>query len=195
MAALRESDSFFEGTIQHVLGGEVAFLTMVLDKKGEAEMYFGRWFAMGRQQTFVLTIDKVDSDTSAVTIISSPTLPVTVLRGTLDAKSGCIAGEALEDGVTSGHFHLKPTVARVELTDTDGDHLVFVRVLGAGIAEYCNGKLVVASLKQLEVNESSGYCNDGGGSFTIRAEDRASKLQELKFLLSQADVPVMLGRC
>jgi len=183
---LRGKDSFFVGQVQHEAFGPAAVpITLVLtDLKPEG--YLGRWEAMGQVEPILLTVDKA---TWAVHI-QDQDKGTTVLQGKLDLHTGAISGEMFQDGVGGGWFRFEPQVARVDLTDTDGDHLSFVRLPGGGVAEYCNDAVVIAAMNHIRMDEGSGECQDPTGSFTIPAACRAAKLLELKALFEQAGVVI-----
>jgi len=189
-AALQGKHSYFKGTIYHTsFGPKELSLKLMLDKV-EGDQYLGRWVVMGHAEKIALTFDPA---VGAVTIrVQGPKL--TVLQGKLDSKMGSISGEVIQAGVSGGRFHLEPGVAQVELTDTDGDHLVFVRLLGGGVAEYCNGELVMAALRGLSINKHSGLCDDGEGSFTCPPESRSATLGDLETFLRQESVAITLTK-
>jgi len=180
-AALGGNHRYFEGTIQHPsFGAEEVELTLIIDASGEEGHYSGRWTAMGQTETVAIVLDAA---LGSVTIKDQCT-QATVLQGSYDSLTGTLRGEVHQDGVGGGHFELEAQIARLELIDSDGDRLVFVRLLDGGIAEYCNGKLVVASIMKMRVNRGSGYCDDGSGTFTVPAD----KIKELHALLTEAGV-------
>merc|ERR1712151_302972 len=96
----------------------------------------------------------------------------------------------IQEGVGGGCFRLAPKLALVTLIDTGGDRLGFARLLGGGVAEYCNGKLVVASLKAMSMQKLSGLCEDGEGPFMVPAAGRSDVLASLESFLKDCGVPV-----
>jgi len=189
-AALQGKHNYFEGTIYHTsFGPEELTLKLMLDKV-EGDQYLGRWVVMGHAEKIALTFDPA---IGAVTIRVQDS-KLTVLQGKLNSKMGSISGDVVQAGVSGGRFHLKPGVAHVELTDADGDHLVFVRLLGGGVAEYCNSELVMAALRGLSINKRSGLCEDGEGAFTCPPESRSETLDDLETFLRQESVAITLTK-
>lgn len=178
----------FRGVLQHeAFGAEEVAIQLMLEAMDGCN-YIGRWAAMGQVEAMVVTFDAA---IGAITIRDQPK-NLTMLRGSLCAETGSISGEVFQGGVGGGSFTLQPdNASEVKITDTDGDHLVFVRLPGGGVAEYCNGELVVASLKTLRIHKHSGLCEDGSGSFTIPVDGRATKLDELEHLLGQEGVTIV----
>merc|ERR1712032_565363 len=114
----------------------------------------------------------------------------TILRGTVDEVNGLIKGECFQDDICGGHFMLVPVLepVRVDFMDTDGDQLVFVRLLGGGVAEFCNAALVVPDVKELHICDASGTCKDGDGVFTVPVGQRPRIIRSLRALFNAAGV-------
>jgi len=179
---------YFRGVLQHEAFGTEEVAIQLMLEATDRDKYIGRWAAMGQIEAVEIHFD---SATGAVTIRDQPK-NLTILQGALCAETGSISGEVFQEGTGGGRFKLQPdNASEVEIMDTDGDHLLFVRLLGGGVAEYCNGNLVVASLKTMHIQKHSGRCNDGSGSFTIPVKDRASKIGELEHLFNQEAVAIV----
>jgi len=184
-AALPGCHRYFQGVLQHAeFGLEEITLTLIIDRLNANGEYLGRWTAMGQTEHVAIVLDAA---LGSVTIKDQST-KLTVLQGSYDLDSGFISGEVYQNGVGGGRFHLKADTAYCQFKDSDGDRLVFARLLGGGVAEYCNGRLVVSSIKKLRVDRDSGNCDDGSGTFTIPSDRLQATLDELLALLKGAGV-------
>jgi hypothetical protein len=184
-AALPGCHRYFKGVLQHAeFGLEEVTLTLIIDRLNPDGEYLGRWTAMGQTEHVAIVLDVARE---SVTIKDQST-KLTVLQGSYDKVSGFISGEVYQNGVGGGRFHLKADIAYCQFKDSDGDRLVFVRLLGVGVAEYCNGRLVVSSIQKLRVDRGSGNCDDGSGTFTIPSDRLPATLDELLALLKGASV-------
>eukprot|EP00747_Dinoflagellata_sp_TGD_P181742 gnl/TRDRNA2_/TRDRNA2_35671_c0_seq1.p1 gnl/TRDRNA2_/TRDRNA2_35671_c0~~gnl/TRDRNA2_/TRDRNA2_35671_c0_seq1.p1 ORF type:complete len:1182 (+),score=229.14 gnl/TRDRNA2_/TRDRNA2_35671_c0_seq1:41-3586(+) len=161
------SSSLYVGTISHpTFGPGTHVLMLELISEAGPGRYLGRWSSMGQTEEVVVTFE----NDLAVTVQNTSGSEVTLLQGEVDMLTGSIRGVCQQGGDGTGKFELAPVQARMELCDTDDDRLVFVRLLGNGVAEYCNGELVVRQLKELHMDFASGHCHDGEGSFTVPTE-------------------------
>eukprot|EP00961_Rhodomonas_salina_P176918 2385224-Rhodomonas_salina.1 len=79
-------------------------------------------------------------------------------------------------------------VFSVEMTDTDGDTILFMLVDG-DVQQYVNGNLEIPRVAALSLDESTGRVQDSKGRFTVPPHLRA-RLQSLKALLSKAGVEI-----
>merc|ERR1712137_804150 len=189
--AIPKSGKYFEGVLQHnAFGTDEVVLKLILDKFDGEGRYLGRWTAVGQVEAIVLTFDAA---TGAVTIVDQ-SLKKTCLRGSLCFDSGSLSGVVIQGGAGGGSFRLFPKLALIALKDTDGDQLVFARLLGGGVAEYCNSELVVPSLRAMSMNNFSGLCEDGEGRFTVPAIGRSDVLASLESFLKDSGVPVTLAK-
>lgn len=185
--------SFYVGTFTHsAFGSEDHDIVLVIDSLIlEPSTYSGRWTSVG--QTEEVVID-VDVELGTISISSEACMGTTVLRGTMNSTLGTLCGECVQDGVCGGRFVLAPLSepARVEFIDTDGDHIAFVRLLHGGAAEYCNRKLVKANVTELRINESSGECDDGLGTFIVPSADVTRVIPALRSCLAATKARVVL---
>jgi len=174
------SASMYVGTISHpeFPPGDHPF-ALELTAQTAPLCFVGQWTAMGQTEEVVVTF----GDSDAVTITNTTGGDKTVLLGSVNTKTGHLHGKCKQNGDSSGTFDLAPVQCRLELQDTDGDRLVFVRLLDGSIAEYCNRKLVVKHVLSLRVDQTNGICEDGEGRFTIPAEERMSTIQALEEFL------------
>jgi hypothetical protein len=77
----------------------------------------------------------------------------------------------------------------VEITDTDGDCIIFVLSENKDkITEYCNGHEEIESVTWLRVDTHTGMCHDAKGRFTIQQHERAPKVAALRSLFARIGV-------
>jgi len=95
-----------------------------------------------------------------------------------------LSGAGPASGWVSTVYQGKSLLANcVELHDTDGDRIEFVREPG-GIAEYCNGELVLPHVQQLLVDVQCGLCDDGEASFILPVGQRKQAWATLEVLFA-----------
>eukprot|EP00281_Chroomonas_sp_CCMP1168_P020465 CAMPEP_0206232340 /NCGR_PEP_ID=MMETSP0047_2-20121206/11360_1 /ASSEMBLY_ACC=CAM_ASM_000192 /TAXON_ID=195065 /ORGANISM="Chroomonas mesostigmatica_cf, Strain CCMP1168" /LENGTH=838 /DNA_ID=CAMNT_0053656063 /DNA_START=104 /DNA_END=2621 /DNA_ORIENTATION=- len=76
---------------------------------------------------------------------------------------------------------------RVEITDTDGDVMVF-ELVGGKVRESVNGKVDVEHVTAISVDAAQGRVTDQMGRFTIKPEEKEAKIAALRALLARSGV-------
>jgi len=188
-----KGSAFYRGLISHRAFGEGVMVSLVLFEEVQSCCQFrGEWSsaaAEGKSERATVAVD------FGITIaMQSAASGMTFLRGEFD-EQGSISGECFQDGVGGGSFHLMPVLPmRVEFTDTDGDHLAFILLSSGDVAEYCNGKVVNAKLRDIAFDPASGLVDDGTGEFVVPSEVRLRFLQDLTSILLGAGCPISFGK-
>merc|ERR1712216_799689 len=112
----------------------------------------------------------------------------TVLQGETDSVSGDVHGSVCQGSEGGGEFRLspvRPCQHRVELIDTDGDKLVFLRsTSGAVLAEYCNGDLVVPDVTSLRLDGKTHKFSDPSGEFQLPEASHDEGVRMLSMILA-----------
>jgi len=174
----------YQGTLTHpALGPEAQQLTVVIQQVAGPGEHLGIWAAMGQVEEVRVSI--TESSLLHIKIQNTAGTGTTLLEGVL--VNGSIHGSCVQDGVGGGSFDLHPvgrTLYRIELTDTDGDSLVFLKSIdGCSVAEYCNGELVEADVRELGVDTNTCMFRDPSGKFQLPLAQFEQAVVELAELL------------
>merc|ERR1711937_801835 len=127
-----------------LFGPDPVQLTLVILQETGPGEYEGEWAAMGQVEKVKISLKEACEGmtfATRLTIANTNGEDCTVLQGEVDSVSGALHGSVCQRSEGGGEFRLSPVMPchhRVELIDTDGDSLVFLRSCsGDVLAEYC----------------------------------------------------------